>query len=71
MWDIQDEDHCDKTGTFLFCVFIVDWQNDDLDFRFDNHLESFIAMRTSHGECGLGIENGIFEDDIGAVRTVS
>lgn len=68
----QDEDHCDNAGTrFLFCGLIVDRQDDDLDFSLDDHLEGLIAMRTSHGECGLGVENSIFEDDVGAVRTVS
>lgn len=71
-WQVQDEDHCDNTGTrFLWFGLIADWQDDDLNFCFDDHLEIFITMRTSHRERGLGIENCIFEDEIGAVRTNS
>ena len=66
---VNDEYHCDNTGTFFYL-----WggrENDDLNRFLDDHFQRLVAVRTPHRESALGVENGIFEDDVGAVRTIA
>jgi len=60
-----------ETGTFLWVAFICHRHKLDLDSVFDDHLYGFVAVRATRGEWGLGIENGIFEDDPSAMRTIA
>ena len=59
------------TGTFLWVAFICNRYKFDLNFVFDDHFYSFVAVWATRGEWGLGIENGIFEDDPSAMRTIA
>ena len=60
-----------ETGTFLWVAFNLHCYKCDLDSVFDYHLYGFVAVRATRGEWGLGIENGIFEDDPSAMRTIA
>jgi len=58
-------------GTFLWLAFICHRYKCDLNFVFDDYSYGFVAVRATRGEWGLGIENGIFEDDPRAMWAIA
>lgn len=68
---IQNSRHRADAGTLLMLAFLVRWQNRDIDFVFDDRAQVFIAVRTVHRKRGLGVEAGIFEDDLCARRAIA